>query len=148
MTDDLLVCLGWWLTRRDWRAVLSCSGSQRAGCRGSFSPSRTQFYFYAVAFVPFLVLSITLCLGLIIGPARASAGRRATGAALAGAYLLGVLWNFAYLYPVFAAKVIPYSQWLARMWYHGWIYAALPARLTAATGPAPGGWNPPTYRCG
>jgi dolichyl-phosphate-mannose--protein O-mannosyl transferase len=32
-----------------------------------------------------------------------------------------VLLNFAYLYPVLAAKVIPYSQWLARMWYHGWI---------------------------
>ena len=36
--------------------------------------ARTQFYFYAVAFVPFLVLSITLCLGLLIGPARGSAG--------------------------------------------------------------------------
>ncbi len=82
---------------------------------------RTQFYFYAVAFVPYLVLSITLCLGLVIGPARASARRRAVGAAVAGAYLLAVLWNFVYLYPVLAAKVIPYTQWLSRMWYHGWI---------------------------
>jgi hypothetical protein len=43
------------------------------------------------------------------------------GASLAGAYLLGVLLDFAYMYPILSAQVIPYSQWLARMWYHGWI---------------------------
>jgi dolichyl-phosphate-mannose--protein O-mannosyl transferase len=117
----LLVCLIWWLTRRDWRA-----GAVLVAVIAGWLPwfafaDRTQFYFYAVTFVPYLVLSITLCLGLIIGPAAASPRRRATSAALAGAYLLGVLLNFAYLYPVLAAKVIPYSQWLARMWYHGWI---------------------------
>jgi dolichyl-phosphate-mannose--protein O-mannosyl transferase len=38
-----------------------------------------------------------------------------------GAYLLAVLVNFAYLYPILAAKAIPYSSWLARMWFHSWI---------------------------
>ena len=117
----LIICLGWWLTRRDWRA-----GAVLLGVAAGWLPwftyaARTQFYFYAVSFVPFLVLSITLCMGLLIGPATASAGRRALGASLAGVYLLGVLVNFAYLYPVLAAQVIPYSQWLDRMWYHGWI---------------------------
>jgi dolichyl-phosphate-mannose-protein mannosyltransferase len=117
----LVICLGWWLTRRDWRA-----GAVLLGVAAGWLPwftyaARTQFSFYAVSFVPFLVLSITLCLGLLIGPAAASAGRRALGAGLAGLYLLGVLANFAYLYPVLAAQVIPYTQWLARMWYHGWI---------------------------
>jgi dolichyl-phosphate-mannose-protein mannosyltransferase len=117
----LLVCLGWWLIRRDWRA-----GAVLLGVAAGWLPwfafsSRTQFSFYAVAFVPFLVLSITLCLGLVLGPVQASARRRAAGAAVAGAYVLAVLLNFVYLYPVLSAKVIPYSQWLARMWYHGWI---------------------------
>jgi dolichyl-phosphate-mannose--protein O-mannosyl transferase len=117
----LLACLIWWLTRRDWRA-----GAVLVGVIAGWLPwfafaDRTQFYFYAVTFVPFLVLAITLCLGLIIGPAAAGSRRRAVGSAVAGAYLLGVLYNFAYMYPVLAAKVIPYSQWLARMWYHGWI---------------------------
>jgi dolichyl-phosphate-mannose-protein mannosyltransferase len=117
----LLFCLGWWLARRDWRpgAVLL---SVAAGWLPWFLfADRTQFYFYAVAFVPFLVLSITLCLGLVVGPARASALRRTTGSAVAGAYVLAVLLNFAYLYPILSAQIIPYSQWLARMWYHGWI---------------------------
>ena len=73
----------------------------------------------------FLVLSITLSLGLVLGSARASAARRAVGASLAGAYLLGVLLDFTYMYPVLAAKVISYAAWLSRMWYHpgghGWI---------------------------
>ncbi len=117
----LLVCLGWWLTRRDWRA-----GAVLLGVAAGWLPwfafaDRTQFYFYAVAFVPFLVLAITLCLGLLIGPARATAARRTVGASLAGAYLLAILADFAYLYPVLAAQAIPYSDWLSRMWYHGWI---------------------------
>jgi len=25
------------------------------------------------------------------------------------------------MYPVVAAQAVPYTSWLARMWYHGWI---------------------------
>jgi dolichyl-phosphate-mannose--protein O-mannosyl transferase len=117
----LLFCLGWWLARRDWRPGAVLLGVAAGWLPWFLFADRTQFYFYAVAFVPFLVLSITLCLGLVIGPARASALRRSTGAAVAGAYMLAVLLNFAYLYPILSAQIIPYSQWLARMWYHGWI---------------------------
>ena len=117
----LVLCLAWWVTQRDWRA-----GAVLVGVAAGWLPwflflSRTKFYFYAVVFDPFLVISITLCLGLLIGPARGSPARRAIGAALTGAYLLGVLLNFYYLYPVLAAKVIPYSSWLARMWFSSWI---------------------------
>ncbi|HXJ26515.1 MAG TPA: phospholipid carrier-dependent glycosyltransferase [Streptosporangiaceae bacterium] len=120
----LIACLVWWLLRRDWRA-----GAVLAGVAAGWLPwfwyawhdHRTMFFFYAVVFVPFLVIALTLCLGLIIGPARASVGRRAAGAGLAGAYLLAVVADFWYMYPVFAAKIIPYTSWLARMWYHRWI---------------------------
>jgi dolichyl-phosphate-mannose--protein O-mannosyl transferase len=47
--------------------------------------------------------------------------RRSIGAAITGAYLLVVLLNYVYLYPILAGKVIPYSAWLSHMWYHGWI---------------------------
>jgi dolichyl-phosphate-mannose--protein O-mannosyl transferase len=120
----LIACVVWWLLRRDWRA-----GAVLAGVAAGWLPwfwyawhdHRTMFFFYAVVFDPFLVIAVTLCLGLIIGPARASVGRRAAGAGLAGAYLLAVVADFWYMYPVFAAKIIPYTSWLARMWYHRWI---------------------------
>jgi len=120
----LLFCIGWWASRRDWRA-----GAVLVGVAGGWLPwfwfawhdHRTEYYFYAVVFVPYLVMAITLCLGLIIGPARAAPGRRATGAIAAGGYLLLTLASFAYLYPVLAAQVIPWSAWFQRMWFHSWV---------------------------
>jgi dolichyl-phosphate-mannose--protein O-mannosyl transferase len=120
----LLVCVAWWLTRRDWRAgalVLAVAVGWLPWFWFALHDHRTEFFFYALEFEPYLILSITLCLGLIIGPARASAMRRTVGSAVVGAYLLGVLLNFAYLYPVLTAKIIPYTSWLSHMWYHGWI---------------------------
>ena len=65
----LLFCLGWRLARRDWRPGAVLLGVAAGWLPWFLFADRTQFYFYAVAFVPFLVLSITLCLGLVIGPA-------------------------------------------------------------------------------
>jgi dolichyl-phosphate-mannose--protein O-mannosyl transferase len=118
----MVFCLGWWLTRRDWRAgtALLCVVAGWA----SWLPfvSRTKFYYYALEFEPFMIICVVLCLGLIIGPATARLPRRATGAALAGIYVLAVLLVFWYFYPVLAGKVIPYADWYAHMWYKtGWI---------------------------
>ena len=56
-----------------------------------------------------MVLSIVLVLGMIIGPADALPTRRVVGAAAAGAYVLIVLANFYYLYPVLVGDIIPYE---------------------------------------
>jgi len=120
----LIFCLGWWLLHRDWRA-----GAVLCGVIAGWLPwwplvSRTKFLYYALEFEPFLILSITLCIGLIIGPAWASVQRRAAGAAVVGVYLLITLLMFAYFYPILAGKVIPYTDWLSHMWYRvgrGWI---------------------------
>jgi dolichyl-phosphate-mannose-protein mannosyltransferase len=135
-TLALLFCLAWWLTglvgdltfgrtpRRDWRAgavLLGVAAGWLPWLWYAWHDHRTEFYYYAVAFDPFLVIAITLCLGLIIGPARAAPGRRAVGAIGAGAFLIGALVNLAYLYPVLTAEIIPYSSWLARMWFPRWI---------------------------
>ncbi len=120
----LLVCLLWWLTRRDWRAgavLLAVAVGWLPWFWFAVHDHRTEFLFYALEFEPFLIIAITLCLGLIIGSAQASATRRTVGAAVAGAYVLGVLLNFAYLYPIVSGQIIPYTSWLSHMWYHGWI---------------------------
>ncbi len=120
----LLFCLGWWLLHRDWRA-----GAVLCGVVAGWAPwfplvSRTKFYYYALEFEPFLILSIVLCLGLILGPAGASALRRSTGALIVGAYVLCVLLMFWYFYAILAGQVIPYHDWYSHMWYRigrGWI---------------------------
>ena len=117
----MAVCLGWWLTRRDWRAGASllCIGAGWA----SWLPfvSRTKFYYYALEFEPFMIICIVLCLGLILGPVTARAGRRVLGSVLVGGYVLAVLILFWYFYPILAGKIIPYSDWLSHMWYARWI---------------------------
>jgi dolichyl-phosphate-mannose-protein mannosyltransferase len=112
-------CLYWWATRRDWRAgsALLCIAAGWA----TWLPfvSRTKFYYYALEFEPFVVICIVLCLGLILGPATARLRRRATGAAIAGAYVLAVLILFWYFYPIMTGEIIPYSDWSSHIWYHG-----------------------------
>jgi len=120
----LAFCLCWWISRRDWRAgavLLAVAAGWLPWFWFAWHDSRTEYYYYAVAFVPYLVMAITLCLGLIIGPVTAPPGRRAVGAVVAGGYLLLVLANFAFLYPVLAAQVLPYSAWHQRMWFSSWI---------------------------
>ena len=120
----LLFCLGWWLLHRDWRA-----GAVVLGVLAGWAPwfplvGRTKFFYYALEFEPFLILSIVLCLGLILGPATASVARRSIGAGVVGAYVLCVLLMFWYFYAIVAGKVIPYPDWLSHMWYRigrGWI---------------------------
>jgi dolichyl-phosphate-mannose-protein mannosyltransferase len=117
----ILFCLGWWFTRRDWRAGVAVLGIAAGWATWLPFVSRTKFYYYALEFEPFVILCIVLCLGLILGPVAASLRRRALGASVVGAYVLAVLILFWYFYPILSAKVIPYSSWLSHMWYTGWI---------------------------
>lgn len=117
----LAVILVLWLRRRDWRlgAVLAAVA---AGWLPWFAfPSRTEYFYYAVSFEPFLILAVTLCLGLILGPRAASLRRRLSGASIVTVYLVVVALNFAFLYPVLTGRPISYSAWFARMLMSNWI---------------------------
>ncbi|MGH8823823.1 MAG: dolichyl-phosphate-mannose--protein mannosyltransferase [Jiangellaceae bacterium] len=113
----LLVCLWMWGARRDWRA-----GAILAGVVATWLPwflflDRTTFSFYAVAIAPFVVLAVAYTLGLILGPPDAQPGRRTLGATVAGGYVLAVVVIAAWFYPIHVDAVIPYEDWLRRMWF-------------------------------
>ena len=110
-----------WVAKRDWRA-----GAILAGLAGGYLPwflfqDRTIYSFYSVAFAPYLVLAVTMCLGLVLGGPGASARRRQWGAAIAGSYVVLAIINFAWLLPVLSAQVIPRAEWAQRMWWSSWI---------------------------
>jgi dolichyl-phosphate-mannose--protein O-mannosyl transferase len=120
----IFVCLVWWLTRRDWRAGAALLGILAGWAGWVPFVSRTKFSYYALDFEPFIIIAIVLCLGLILGRAAARRPRRATGAALSGAYVIAVLVVFWYFYPILTGQVILYQDWLSHMWYRigvGWI---------------------------
>ncbi|MET7484514.1 phospholipid carrier-dependent glycosyltransferase [Streptomyces sp. NPDC005538] len=110
-----------WALRRDWRsgAVLCAVG---AGYLPWFLyQDRTIFSFYAVVFVPYLCLAVTMMLGALMGPPGATDKRRTRGAVTAGVVVLLIAWNFIYLFPIYTDQTIPYADWHARMWLDTWI---------------------------
>ncbi len=110
-----------WALRRDWRAgAILCAVS--AGYLPWFLyQDRTIFSFYAVVFVPYLCLAVTMMLGAVLGPPGAARKRRIQGGVAAGVLVLLIAWNFIYFFPVYTGQTIPYADWRARMWLDTWI---------------------------
>ncbi|MEW9554161.1 dolichyl-phosphate-mannose--protein mannosyltransferase [Nonomuraea sp. NPDC050783] len=119
----LVALIAYYVSSRDWRAgavLLAYAMGWLPWFYFAIADNRTMFLFYAIPMVPFMVLAITLCAGLIIGPAQPTARgsmpvRRTVGAAVVGAFALLALINFWWLYPILSAEVIPYTEWKARM---------------------------------
>jgi dolichyl-phosphate-mannose--protein O-mannosyl transferase len=38
-----------------------------------------------------------------------------------GAFVVLVVLNFAYIWPILTDKVLPHPAWLSRMWFKSWI---------------------------
>ena len=110
-----------WAARRDWRAGAVLGGVAAGYLPWFFYQDRTMYSFYSVAFVPYIVLAVTMCLGLVLGGQRASSRRRQWGAAFVGAYVLLAVADFAWLLPILSGDVIPFADWARRMWWKSWI---------------------------
>jgi dolichyl-phosphate-mannose-protein mannosyltransferase len=117
----LVACGVWWVAGRDWRFGIPLVGVAATWLPWFAYTDRPIFYFYAIVILPWLIIGVVLVLGKILGPADASPNRRMWGAAAVGGFTLLVLLNFAYLYPVLTDQVIPYDQWLSRMWFRSWV---------------------------
>ncbi|SCK10282.1 Dolichyl-phosphate-mannose-protein mannosyltransferase [Streptomyces sp. WMMB 322] len=110
-----------WLLRRDWRA-----GAVLCGIAAGYLPwfmyqERTIFLFYAVVFVPFLCLALSMMIGALAGPPGVSERRRTGGIVASGVLVLLIVWNFVYFWPIYTGQTIPMDAWRDRMWFETWI---------------------------
>lgn len=117
----IFVLLAMWGLARDWRA-----GAVLAGLAGGWLPwfafqDRTIYTFYAVAFVPWVVLAVVYVLGMVLGRPDAPPRRRLIGVSVAGSYVVTSVVLFFFFWPIYTAQVIPYAQWARRMWFPSWI---------------------------
>ncbi len=126
----MLVMIWWSVARRDWRASGIVVGFIATWVTwlpfagyfpGTGSRPRTSFMFYALPIVPFMVLAIVLCLGAMLGRPDASPTRRTIGATAVGSYLVLVIADFWFLYPVLAGVSISVGSWQSRMLFPSWI---------------------------
>ncbi|MFE3327624.1 dolichyl-phosphate-mannose--protein mannosyltransferase [Streptomyces sp. NPDC059176] len=117
-----LVYVLWrWAFRRDWRAGAIACGVAAGWLPWFLYQERTIFLFYAVVFVPFLCLAVTMMIGAIIGPPGSDERRRAFGAVAAGVLVLLIAWNFIYFWPLYTGQAIPMDDWRNRMWLDTWV---------------------------
>ena len=115
----LVVSVIWWLGGRDWRFGVPVVAAMSTYLPWFASTDRPLFFFYAITIVPFTVAGLAMVMGLVLGDARSPGRRR--GAILVGVAIALVAANFAWIYPVLTDELLPYSQWLARMWLRSWI---------------------------
>jgi dolichyl-phosphate-mannose-protein mannosyltransferase len=115
----IVVAVVWLVRRRDWRAAAVLSGIV-AGWLPWFSYAhRTIFTFYSIAFTPWVVLTLTFVLGLLIQSPHPEQRRR--GLIVTAAVVTVVVAISAFFYPIWTAWVVPYDFWHVHMWLRSWI---------------------------
>lgn len=117
----LLFAAAMWVGARDWRYGVAVVGTASTWLPWLLYDDRPIFLFYAVLTLPFLVLALTLAIGRLVGPSREPSTRRTVGVVLAGSFLVLVLLNFAWFWPVFTHELMTHSAWLDRIWFSRWI---------------------------
>ena len=110
-----------WVARRDWRFGIAVVGVAATWLPWLRYDDRPIFSYYAVAVIPFTVIAVTLMLGRLVGGARASYRRRMYGAVAAGTFVVLVMLNFAWFWPIYTDELITTPAWLERIWFKAWI---------------------------
>ncbi|MDR8020152.1 dolichyl-phosphate-mannose--protein mannosyltransferase [Nesterenkonia aerolata] len=116
-TAALVTVLLLWIGRRDWRY-----GAILAGVVGGFAvwllfPDRTMFFFYTIAYHPFVILAVVAVLGLLL---RVGAAPRRNTVLVLGFVLLVVAVS-VYFWPLWTGELIDYEHWRERMWLPSWV---------------------------
>lgn len=112
---SIFVGLGYFLYRRENSAGLILMFLFASYLPWLAFPERTTFFFYAIAFQPFLVLIIGYVISKFLETDSVSNRRTVMG----GIALIAMC--FAYFFPLFVAGVMKYEDWYARMWFSSWI---------------------------
>lgn len=120
----LVAMMIWYVTSRDWRAgtvIFAYAAGWLPWFYYEIADRRTMYLFYALPMLPFMILAIVLCCGLIMGVGGASQERRTVGVTLVGAFALLALVNFWWISPILTAEPLSVDQWFSRMFFQSWI---------------------------
>lgn len=113
----LFITIGYFITRRERVAGLILIALLSNYLPWLLFPERTTFYFYAIAFLPFLILAISYSIKLYLEDEMKQPKRLQNIYAVLGLTAL----IFAYFAPVYLGIVLTYDDWYSRMWLPSWI---------------------------
>jgi dolichyl-phosphate-mannose-protein mannosyltransferase len=117
----LLYAVAMWLGGRDWRFGVAVVGVASTWLPWFAYDDRPIFSYYAIVMLPFVVLALALTIGKLIGHGRGPSARRTAGVVLSGAFLVLVVLNFAWFWPIYTDGLLTHAQWLDRIWFQRWI---------------------------
>jgi dolichyl-phosphate-mannose-protein mannosyltransferase len=117
----LIAALFWWIGARDWRFGIAVVGAASTWLPWFLYDGRPIFSFYSIITLPFLVLALALVIGKLLGPSTAPTPRRTVGVVAAGSYVVLVMLNFAWFWPIYTDALLTHSEWLQRIWFSRWI---------------------------
>ncbi|WP_300677846.1 phospholipid carrier-dependent glycosyltransferase [Nocardioides sp.] len=116
----LLFAVVMWVVKRDWRFGVAVVGVAASWLPWFLYDDRPIFSYYAIVALPFTVVALALGIGHLIGPAR-SGRRRIIGTAIAGTFVIAVVANFAWFWPIYTNGLLTHQEWLQRIWFSRWI---------------------------
>ncbi len=114
---SIFVTLGYFIYRREKSAGLILLFLLSSYLPWLAFPERTTFYFYAIAFQPFLILSIAYVIAKALENDALKVIRERM--VIFGIGLIALC--FAYFFPLFVGGVMTYQDWYDRMWFTSWI---------------------------
>ncbi len=105
---------------REWRVGLVLTGVAAGYLPWLLYPERTTFQFYAIAFEPFLILGLTLTIGIILGGAADPPWRRLSGVRVVALFLIACALVTVFFYPVWTGMPMPELFVRSHYWLPGW----------------------------
>ena len=117
----LLASVLMWVGARDWRHGVAVIGLAATWLPWFLYDDRPIFFFYAITSLPFMVLSLVLAMGMLLGRSAIPSPRRTFGVVVAGSYTVLALIAFAWFWPVWTDVLLTKAEWDARIWFRRWI---------------------------
>ena len=112
---SIFITIGYFIHRRDKSAGLILLALLSNYLPWLLFPERTTFYFYAIAFQPYLILAITFAIKEFLADSQ---GKRRVWV-LSGFSLSALV--FLYFLPLYLGTELTYESWYSRMWFSSWI---------------------------
>jgi dolichyl-phosphate-mannose--protein O-mannosyl transferase len=114
---SIFIAIGYFIYRRERGAGLILMFLLASYLPWLAFPERTTFYFYSIAFEPFLILVIIYVIAKALETPEYQGERKKY--VMAGVGLIALC--FAYFFPLFVGGVMTYEDWYSRMWFTSWI---------------------------
>jgi len=105
---------------REWRVGLVLTAMAAGYLPWLMYLHRTVFQFYTIAFEPYMILGLTIVIGMVLGSRRDPSWRREQGIRFVFLFLVLAVLISAFFWPLWAGVQLPYDLIRAHWWLPSW----------------------------